>query len=81
MRAVRVRVLVLHHQRGFAEKLEVFGQEGAERGAPFLEAQDEELDEPEDGPGAVSEVAVSGVLVHIGDVIGARRVEVVCVLR
>lgn len=35
----------------------MLGEEGCEGKMPFLEAEDEELDEPEDGPGAVGEVA------------------------
>lgn len=57
MYSVGVRVLVLYHQGCFAEEFEVLNEEGSKWETPFLDAQDEELDEPEDGPGAVGEVA------------------------
>jgi len=56
MCSVGVWVLVFHHQGCLAQKFEVFNEKGSKRKAPFLDAEDEELDEPEDGPRAVSKV-------------------------
>jgi len=58
MCSVGVGVLVFHHQCCFAEEFEMFDEKGTEWETPFLDAKDEELDEPEDRPGAVGEVAL-----------------------
>jgi len=57
MCSVCVWVLVFYHQGCLPEEFEVFDEKGSKRETPFLNAQDEELDEPKYGPGTVGEVA------------------------
>lgn len=51
-------LLVLDHLAGLAEELDVPAPECRPGLFPLLEAEDEELGRPEEGPGAVGEVAI-----------------------
>jgi hypothetical protein len=53
-----VQGLVLHHEGGLAEELDMAAPEDGEGLRQLLEPQKEELSGPQEDPGAVSKVAI-----------------------